>query len=91
LRLVKVAEGIFAVNIETAICTYYPNISQVSQSNRTRVRYHLNNGTLYNNNTRLIYASDFLKYIPEAEDISSLTLTKEQLNIVHSIKPEKVK
>lgn len=88
---VKVAEGIFAVNIETAICTYYPNISQVSQSNRTRVRNHLNNGTLYNNNTRLIYASDFLKYIPEAEDISSLTLTKEQLNIVHSIKPEKVK
>lgn len=88
--LAKVAEGIFAVNIVTSICTYYANISQISRTNRTGVRNHLNKGTLYNNNTRLIYSSDFLNHIPEAKGVSSLRLTTEQLDIVHSITPRKV-
>jgi hypothetical protein len=85
--LAKTAEAIFVINIITGLCTLYPNITQVSHTNRTSIRTHLNKGTLHNKIFKYIYQSEFIKYFPEAKE--GFTLTKQQLQIVMTIPPRK--
>lgn len=83
--LAKAAEALFVINMVTGACNWFANISQVSRSNRTGVRRHLVKGTLHNDITRYVVASDLVNYIPEAKEVKSMILTKEQLNTVRLI------
>ena len=44
--LSKIAESLYAINTPTGLCEHYSNISQVSPTNRTAIRRHLNEGSL---------------------------------------------
>lgn len=63
------------------------HISQVSKTNRTTIRTNLVKGTLYKGDTRLVYATDLVKHIPEVGGKTEITLTNDQLDIVKSMKP----
>lgn len=81
----KVAEALFVVNMVTGACNWFANLSQVSKSNRGGIRRFLIEGTLHNNTTRYILASDLIRHIPEVNDKKPMILTKQQLDIVRLI------
>lgn len=87
--MAKSAEAIFVVNVVTGLCTLYKSIKAISATNRTAIRNHLNNGTVHDS-YRYVYKSVFIQHFPEASEVDTIQLNKEQLEKAKAILPRTV-